>query len=585
MGNYRNFKLVTYFVAGGVRNARRDQLEKDLAFFNRHMRLDKVYLEPYRDIFADEDKVLMCKTVLEDHGIEVSGGITTTFPASKDPEGKQRMFNTFCYNDPRMTDTLKQVSRFLGEHFNEFIIDDFYFTNCTCEKCRAGRDTFNQANGITDGSWQGYRLDLMQRISKECMIAPAKEANPACSITIKYPNWAESYQETGYNPAEQRTIFDNLYTGTETRDPVTTDQHLPRYLSYSLMTYFENMWPGHNGGGWFDPFDMHITEHYLEQAYLTAFSKPKELMMFCFQALANTMNVPALGFQLDKLDEVLDHCGKPVGIPCYLPDNCQGEDNVQDFLGMVGMPIVCTPYFPTDADMLLLTRSSTYDPDVVDKLEAFVARGGKALVTHGFMEAAMDRGIQRMTSIRFANRKVLAEDFLVEQVPSRMHWRLMTYPHGEKPILITVPEHRNNASWAIIKTRVGQESYGMLLRDTYGKGELWTLAVPDSFSDLYHLPADVLTRLRAEFPVNGVHLECGPEISLFPYDNEAFIVYPYVDEGTQPSLVRIHVAGQVKALDLPAEGRQLPPLYTTEDETVFEYRAEPGKFRLFRPVR
>jgi len=585
MGNYRNFKLTTYFVAGGVRNTTREQLEKDLAFFNRHMRLDKVYLEPYRDIFAGEEKVLMCKAVLENHGIEVSGGITTTFPADKDPEGKQRMFNTFCYNDEQMLATLKKVSRFLGEHFNEFIIDDFYFTNCTCEKCRAGRDAFNLEHGVTDGSWQAYRLDLMQRISKEYMIAPAKEANPNCSITIKYPNWAESYQETGYNPAEQRTIFDNLYTGTETRDPVTTDQHLPRYLSYSLMTYFENMWPGHNGGGWFDPFDMHITEHYLEQAYLTAFSKPKELMMFCFQALANTMNVPALGFQLDKLDEVLDHCGNPVGIPCYLPDNCQGEDNIQDFLGMVGMPIVCTPYFPADADMLLLTRSSAHDPDVVDKLEAFVARGGRALVTHGFMEATMDRGIQRMTSIRFAGRKVLAEDFLVEQVPSKMHWRLMTYPHGPKPILITVPEHRNNASWAIVKTRVGQESYGMLLRDTYGKGELWTLAVPDSFSDLYHLPADVLTRLRAEFPVNGVHLECGPEISLFPYDNEAFIVYPYVDEGAQPSLVRIHVAGQVKALEMPVEGRQLPPLYANDDETVFEYHAVPGQYRLFRPVR
>jgi len=170
-------------------------------------------------------------------------------------------------------------------------------------------------------------------------------------------------------------------------------------------------------------------------------------------------------------------------------------------------------------------------------------------------------------------------------VPSKMHWRLMTYPHGPKPILITVPEHRNNASWAIVKTRVGQESYGMLLRDTYGKGELWTLAVPDSFSDLYHLPADVLTRLRAEFPVNGVHLECGPEISLFPYDNEAFIVYPYVDEGAQPSLVRIHVAGQVKALEMPVEGRQLPPLYANDDETVFEYHAVPGQYRLFRPVR
>ena len=585
MGNYRNFKLVAYFVAGGVKVATRDQLEKDLAFFDRHMRLDKIYLEPYRDIFVSEEQFLLCKEVLESHGIEVSGGITTTFHHSEDEQKKQRMFDTFCYNDEKMVSRLKEVSTFLGKHCDEFIIDDFYFTNCTCEACRAGRDAFNQAHGITDGSWERYRLDLMQRISKEAMIAPAKAVNPGCSITIKYPNWAESYQETGYNPAQQREIFDNLYTGTETRDPVTTDQHLPRYLSYSLMTYFENMWPGHNGGGWFDPFDMHITEHYLEQAYLTAFSKPRELMMFCFQALVDTMNVPALGFQLDKLDAVLDHCGKPIGVPCYLPDNCQGEDNVQDFLGMVGLPIVCTPYFPAEAPAILLTRSSACDPDVVDKLEAYVAQGGKAMVTHGFLQATMDRGIQRMTSIRFADRKVIAEDFLVEQVPSIMHWRLMTYPHGPKPILITVPEHRNNASWALIKTRVGQESYGMLLRDTYGKGEMLTLAVPDSFSDLYHLPTDVLTRIRAALPVNGVHLECGPLISLFPYDNDAFIVYPYVDDGTQPSLVRIHVAGQVKQLDMPVGGQPLKPLYTTDKETVFEYRAQPGRYDLFRIVR
>ena len=307
--------------------------------------------------------------------------------------------------------------------------------------------------------------------------------------------------------------------------------------------------------------------------------------MFCFQALANTMNVPALGFQLDRLDAVLDHCGKPVGLPCYLPDNCQGEDNVQDFLGMVGLPVVCTPYFPADAPAMLLTRSSACDPDVVDRLERYVAAGGRALVTHGFVEATMDRGIQRMTSIRFAGRKVLAEDFLVEQVDSRMHGRLMTWPHGRKPVLVTVPEHRNNSSWALIKTRVGQESYGMLLQDTYGRGEMLTLAVPDSFSDLYQLPVDVLTRLRAAFPVSGVHLECGPEISLFVYDNDAFIVYPYVDDGTQPGLCRIHVAGQVKALEMPVESKSLEPLYTTEQETVFEYRAVPGQYVLYRIVR
>ena len=86
----------------------------------------------------------------------------------------------------------------------------------------------------------------------------------------------EAYQETGYDPILQKDIFDEIYTGTETRDPVNTDQHLPRYLSFSLMRYMEDMAPGRNGGGWFDPFDCRLLDYYLEQAYLTAFSKPRE---------------------------------------------------------------------------------------------------------------------------------------------------------------------------------------------------------------------------------------------------------------------------------------------------------------------
>lgn len=584
MGNYRNFKLVVYFVAHGTQNETREKLEEELAFFGKHMRLDKVYLEPYRDMMATEEQVNLCKAVFEEHGIEVAGGITTTCPTPEGDEPKARMFNTFCYNDEKMVNRLIEVSRFLGEHFDEFIIDDFYFTNCTCDRCRAGRDAYNQEHNITDGSWQAYRLDLMEKVSREYMIKPAKTANPNCKITIKYPNWAESYQETGYNPAAQRKLFDMVYTGTEARDPFIQDQHLPRYLSYSLMTYFENMWPGHNGGGWFDPFDLYVTEHYLEQAYLTAFAKPKEMMMFCFQALMGSMNVPALGYQLDKLDRLLDDAGNPVGIPCYLPDNCQGEDNVQDYLGMCGLPIVCTPYFPENAPYIFLTRSSAYDPDVAEKLERYVAEGGKALVTAGFVEATMNRGIQRITSIRFHGRKVLADDFMVE---TKHGWgRNMVYPHGREKVLVPVPEIRNNATWSLVKTQVGQESFGMFLRDTYGKGEMWTLSVPDAYSQLYQLPEEVLTRIRAEFPVNGVYLEGGSEISLFMYDNDTFILYPYAEHGAKPCPVKLHVLGDAEALEIPAmKGREVKPLHKQWGETVFEWKCHPGQYVLFKIKR
>ena len=590
MGNYRNFKLVYYFVAQGTARAEEEKLERDISFFEKYMRPDKVYLEPYRSgILADEAQVELCRRVFEAHGVEVAGGLTTTIPTPEGEAPKQRLFDTFCYNDEKMLSELRKACAFIGKQFDEFIIDDFFFTNCTCDACRRGRDDYNRFHGITDGSWKAYRLALMEKVSREDVIAPAKAANPNCRITIKYPNWAESYQETGYNPAEQRKLFDRIYTGTEARDTVTTDQHLPRYLSYSLMTYFENMWPGHNGGGWFDPFDLHITEQYLEQAYLTAFSKPKEIMMFCFQALTENPFVPPLGYHLDRLDEVLDHCGNPVGIQCYLPDNCQGEDNIQDFLGMCGLPVMLTPSWPEKAGSILLTRSSACDPGVVEKLEKYVAAGGKALVTSGFLEATMDRGIQRMTSIRFTGRRIRGRNYRVETAGE---WHAVEYPKGTETIGIPVCEFRNNATWAVVKAAESEESFGLLLRDTYGKGQMWTLAVPDNFPDLYKLPGKALTRIRREFPAGGVYLESRAGISLFPYDNDTFIVYPYVQAGAQPATILIHVAGEAEALELPVrkhpgtgEILRLAPLYRKNGETVFEARTLPGKYELCRIIR
>ena len=65
MGNYRNFKLVYYFVAQGTARAEKEKLEKDLAFFEKYMRVDKVYLEPFRfGVMADGEHVELCRKVL-----------------------------------------------------------------------------------------------------------------------------------------------------------------------------------------------------------------------------------------------------------------------------------------------------------------------------------------------------------------------------------------------------------------------------------------------------------------------------------------------------------------------------------------
>ena len=183
MGHYHNFSLSTYFVADATAHSDRDELERNLAFFEKHMKLDKVYVEPYRDTFADAEHTELVKKVLEEHGIKASGGMTTVISTPEGTEEKPRIFGTFCYNDPAMLKKLKSVSTFMGEHFDEFIIDDFYFTGCTCDRCRAEKEKYNAQNGISDGSWQAYRLDLMRRVSLEYVIGPAsvRKSMRACA--------------------------------------------------------------------------------------------------------------------------------------------------------------------------------------------------------------------------------------------------------------------------------------------------------------------------------------------------------------------------------------------------------------------
>ncbi|MBQ8195553.1 MAG: hypothetical protein IJZ47_09315 [Oscillospiraceae bacterium] len=575
MGNYRNFDLVAYFIAHGVKNIKEAELEQQIGFFKKYMRLDKVYIEPFRDdCFASEEQLRLCRDVFERNGIRAQGGITTSMP---DPEGaarKQRIFNVMCYNDDVMMDTLKRVCEMNARVFDGFIIDDFFFSNCTCEKCRNGRDEFNAAHGITDGSWQAYRCDLLYKASQKYVIAPAKAVNPDCKITIKYPNWMESYQETGYDPASQKEIFDYIYTGTETRDPINHDQHLPRYLSYSLMHYMDEMAPGRNGGGWFDPYDCRMLDYYLEQAYLTAFARPREMMMFCFQSLVDTINVPSLGFMLDKLDELLDKLGKPIGVPCYIPNASQGEDNVQDFLGMNGFPVLPTPNFEENAPSMLLTASSAYDKEIIDKLEKYIAKGGKAIVTSGFVQATLGKGLERITSIRDRGRSMTVRDFAAESSFFYNRWERES---SVKALSVPVLEFRNNATWgAVCKAICEEEACTLLAHDTYGSGSMYTLVLPEAFSEIKYYPETVLSRMRKEFAANGIRMDGKGQISLFIYDNDTFVTYPYIDNGTYDSDIMVYIDGAKSISELG--GREILPLYTENGEAAFRLRAQVGKF-------
>ena len=287
MGHFNNFKTVVYIPAQVAAKFTEEKLKYDYDYLERYIGLDKVYLETHRgDTDVEREQILKVKAFLEGKGVEVSGGITTTINDFEGAEaGKQRLFQTFCYTDPAMRKRMKEISEYTAGLFDEVILDDFYFTNCTCERCIREKG---------DLDWTTFRRNLMRDVSKNLVVKPAKAINPKVKMVIKYPNWRESYHFTGYVPGVQRDIFDATYTGTETRSPEYTDQHLPEYLSYSLMRYMDNAWPGRNGGGWFDTYQCWSVDRYLEQAYLTAFAKAPELMLFQWSDLIDNYFVGGL---------------------------------------------------------------------------------------------------------------------------------------------------------------------------------------------------------------------------------------------------------------------------------------------------
>lgn len=586
--HYKNFKTVLYCVAGWVNHVTEEQLRKEADFFQKYVGIDKIYLETYRDEFASREQLELVKRVMKDYDIEVSGGITTVCPDQNETDKKrQRLFNTMCYCNEPMRELTKKVSEYTAGMFDEFIIDDFFFTQCMCEDCIREKGS---------RSWEEFRLDKMMEVSRDLIIGPAKKVNPKVHIIIKYPNWRESYQETGYNPGEQRNIFDSIYTGTETRHGAQQDQHLPRYLSYSLMRYMDSVAPGRNGGGWFDPYDCDRIDTYLEQTYLTAFAKPKEMMMFCWPSLAGDKRATPLGFMYKRLDTILTKLGNPTGLKVYIPFNSQGEDHLEDYFGMAGIPMDPTCEFPKldNANKVLLTAAALKDKEIVNKLTQFVEQGGHAIVTSGFMIGALKKypQITELTSVRYNDRVLTADEF---QSPSASAFGKQ-FVCTKNAVTFPLLEHRNNATWSMMNAGHGEYHESILCYDTYGKGRLTILSVPDMPSKIYELPAQVLTTIRQELEVSGIWIDAPAGVSLFTYDNKTLGVYCYTWDGCTPQEFTVYVKGEHKALklipDSDVKSPWLPPAIPVKSvhpisfrnkEMISEFfgRITPGEFMFF----
>ena len=189
-GHYQNFHVAIYVVVGSTRRlADRAVFDQEFARAMRQAPFDKVYLEVYRDRnFATDQEIQAVKSYFTERGVAVAGGVT---PAAG---GQGGQFGTFDYEIPADVAECRRAVELAARHFDEVILDDFFFYTSKSDADIAARGR---------RSWTQYRLDTMRRASRECVLDPARRANPNVRVIIKYPNWYEHFQGTGYDLERQ----------------------------------------------------------------------------------------------------------------------------------------------------------------------------------------------------------------------------------------------------------------------------------------------------------------------------------------------------------------------------------------------
>ena len=372
-----------------------------------------------------------------------------------------------------------------------------------------------------------------------------------------------------------------IYTGTETRDPVYTHQHLQAYESYAIMRYFENIAPGRNGGGWVDPFARRTLDRYAEQINLTMFAKAREMTLFCFGVLLEAVHqedgsfkplsvvAPVAGYSLEKIDSFLGNLGEPIGIKSYKPYHSHGEDFLPNFIGMLGIPMDITPEFPSDEDIIFLTEQASFDPNIIEKIKDQLIKGKDVAITSGFYRVLQGKGIEDIVELEYTDKKALVHKFY--------DWRNVYI--SENDILIPQIRYATNDSWELITALDSGIGYPILHQASYGNGKLYVLTIPDNFGELYEFPKEILTAIKSVLMKNFfVYTDSPSNVSLFVYDNNTFIIHSFKEHNTDVKIILDEKFD--KLIDI-LSNQELDG-YKENNKMVFKIAIWPHSYRVFR---
>lgn len=353
----------TYVTARQVEDIFSDEARQQQALDAfKQLGIETVILESIRSGRAVDPAILRSgRNLLKENGFRVTAGVATIrggdFGVASDQPGIW-----LNYEHEKTQRDLAEHIREIAAIFDTIIIDDFLATDDMSELSR-------QAKG--DRTWSDYRLELMTDISRDCIIAPAREVNSDVVMILKYPQWYDRFHKFGYNVETGPQLYDRIWAGTETRNPDTVRfgfvQPTQGFINYSWL---RSMAGEKMGGAWFDFGDC-TPEVFLMQAYQSVLAGARELTLFeAGSLIANNECITPFRERrhaVAALGEILDGFEMD-GVLALKPPHSDGSDAqgganlyIFDYLATFGIPIVMTSKVPDDNDKpVLLTRHAAH---------------------------------------------------------------------------------------------------------------------------------------------------------------------------------------------------------------------------------
>jgi hypothetical protein len=229
------------------------------------------------------------------------------------------------------------------------------------------------------------------------------------------------------------------------------------------------------------------------------------------------------------------------------------------------------PEFPANESMVLLTEQARFDPLIVDKIKKQLTAGRSVVITSGLLKALQGKGIEDIVELEYTGRTVATREFGGRGMTGRL----------DADLLLPEIRYYTNDSWEVVTafTSPNRTSGSPVLHSAkYSKGLIYVLTIPQAQGDLYRYPQAVLRSIRDVVARDMfVRLDAPSMVSLFPYDNDTFIVESF---GPDPVQARLVAAKRItKLVDLET-GEELTG-QAQGNNTVFETPLKSGTYRVF----